>query len=90
MNDEETIAGATFLAAPFFDRASAVSGAITIGIPKARLTDSLRAQMGERVVETCRRLSENLQELGYVTPRWNPLVPASPREGPRHLHTAHG
>ena len=36
INDEETIVGAIFLAAPVFDAQQSVCGSITVGIPKSR------------------------------------------------------
>ena len=66
VNDEETIQGAVFLAAPLFDSQDAVCGSITVGIPKARLTAPLKKQIADRVKDSCARLSRALRAAGYV------------------------
>ena len=65
-NDEETIVGAIFLAAPVFDAEQTICGAISVGIPKARFTPALSRQMTAHVKASCARLSASLAEAGYV------------------------
>lgn len=66
INDEETIPGAVFLAAPLFDSQESVCGSITVGIPKARLTARLRPKIAEHVKHTCHELSLELRATGYI------------------------
>jgi DNA-binding IclR family transcriptional regulator len=65
-NDEETIVGAVFLAAPVFDAERAVCGGISLGIPKARYSVALGRRIATQLVESCARLSETLGNAGYV------------------------
>lgn len=65
-NDEETIVGATFLAAPVFDSGRAVCGSISVGVPKPRYSAALGRRIAVRLKDTCRRLSEALEATGYV------------------------
>lgn len=66
LNDEETIVGAIFLAAPIFDATGGICGSISIGVPKPRYS----AKLGERIVSeltsSCRRLSDALKAVHYV------------------------
>jgi len=66
VNDEETIVGAYFLAAPVFDAQRAVCGCITIGLPKPRLTPPLARKMVAHLTSTCARLSAALTAAGYL------------------------
>jgi DNA-binding IclR family transcriptional regulator len=66
INDEETIRGAVFLAAPLFDSRESVCGSITVGIPKARLTARVEKKIVDHVKEACSRLSAELRATGYV------------------------
>ncbi len=66
INDEETILGAVFLAAPLFDSSGSVCGSITVGVPKARLTARLERQIANHVKDACARLSAELRATGYV------------------------
>lgn len=65
-NDEETIVGAVFLAAPVFDAERAVCGGISLGVPKARYSATLGRRITTQLVESCARLSETLSNAGYV------------------------
>ena len=55
LNNEETIVGAAFLAAPLFDSRESVCGSITVGIPKARLTTRRAKEIAVRLKDACRR-----------------------------------
>lgn len=66
INDEETIVGAYFLAAPVFDAERAVCGSISIGLPKPRFTTALGRRMAAQLTTACTRLSETLGAAGYV------------------------
>ena len=66
VNDEETIQGAIFLAAPVFDAKRMICASISIGLPKPRYSRKLGDQIVVRLKETCRRLSEALDAAGYV------------------------
>ena len=90
LNDEETIVGAVFLAAPIFDANRSVSGSITVGIPKARFSNGLRKIVAGHLVDACRRLSEMLQSLGYESPRWNPLTSVRQTHLPARMLEARG
>jgi IclR family acetate operon transcriptional repressor len=65
-NEEETIVGAVFLAAPIFDAEHAICGAISVGIPRARFTQALGRLAGAHLKTSCARLSAALAEAGYV------------------------
>ena len=66
VNDEETIIGATFLAAPLFDSRDSVCGSITVGIPKARFSMRLEKRIVKHVKDACHRLSSELHATAYV------------------------
>ncbi len=66
VNDEETIQGAIFLAAPVFDAKRMICASISIGLPKPRYSRKLGERIAARLKETCRRLSEALEATGYV------------------------
>jgi IclR family acetate operon transcriptional repressor len=66
VNDEESIVGAYFLAAPIFDAERAVCGCISIGLPKPRLTPVLGRKMAADLTKACARLSGALAAAGYV------------------------
>ena len=66
VNNEETIIGATFLAAPLFDSRDSVCGSITVGIPKARLSTRLEKRIVKHVKDACQRLSSELHATAYV------------------------
>jgi IclR family acetate operon transcriptional repressor len=65
-NDEETILGAAFLAAPVFDSRESVCGSLTVGLPKARCSTRLEKQIAGRIRDACHRLSNELRATGYV------------------------
>ncbi|MGJ5816420.1 IclR family transcriptional regulator domain-containing protein [Paludibaculum fermentans] len=64
-NDEETIVGAIFLAAPVFDAANSVCGSISLGIPKARYQPTLGESIAAAVKAAADRLSRALEAAGY-------------------------
>jgi DNA-binding IclR family transcriptional regulator len=66
VNDEETIAGAVFLAAALFDARDRVCGSISVGVPKVRCSPRLSRQIAAHLKEACRRMSEKLKATGYV------------------------
>jgi IclR family acetate operon transcriptional repressor len=66
VNDEETIVGAVFLAAPFFDSTHTVCGSISVGVPKARYSEMLGARIAAQLKDSCRRLSNALEAVQYV------------------------
>jgi len=66
VNNEETIIGALFLAAPIFDAEGMICGCISIGIPKARYSAPVGRQIVTRLKDACTRLSATLAEAGYV------------------------
>ncbi len=66
VNDEETIQGAIFLAAPVFDANGMICASISIGLPKPRYSRKLGDQIVTRLKENCRRLSEALDAAEYV------------------------
>lgn len=66
VNDEESIVGAYFLAAPIFDAERAVCGCISIGLPKPRLTPVLGRKMAADLTKACARLSDALAAAGYL------------------------
>ncbi len=67
-NDEETIAGAAFLAAPVFDSQLRVCGSISVGVPKVRFSPAFADDIASHLVDACHRFSERLGETGYVHP----------------------
>jgi IclR family acetate operon transcriptional repressor len=66
VNDEETIVGALFLAAPVFDAAHNVCGAISLGVPKARYSAALGRKIVAQLRESCARLNVALEAMGYL------------------------
>ena len=66
INDEESIVGAYFLAAPIFDAERAVCGCISIGLPKPRYSPALGRRMAAHLKSACARLSDALAAAGYV------------------------
>ncbi|QOY91259.1 IclR family transcriptional regulator [Paludibaculum fermentans] len=64
-NDEETIVGAIFLAAPVFDATNTVCGSVSIGVPKARYQPALGESIAVALKETAERLSRALDAAGY-------------------------
>jgi DNA-binding IclR family transcriptional regulator len=64
-NNEETIVGAIFLAAPVFDAQSHVCASISVGIPKARYTAELGKRIAEHLKDSCQRLSATLGAMAY-------------------------
>lgn len=67
-NDEETVVGAAFLAAPVFDSRVHVCGSVSVGVPKVRFSPLLAEDITSYLVDACRRLSEKLGEAGYFHP----------------------
>jgi DNA-binding IclR family transcriptional regulator len=67
-NDEETVVGAAFLAAPVFDSRFRVCGSISVGVPKVRFSPAFAEDITSYLVNACHRLSEKLDETGYVHP----------------------
>ncbi|MEP7270378.1 MAG: IclR family transcriptional regulator [Acidobacteriota bacterium] len=65
VNDEETIVGAIFLAAPVLDANKLVCASISVGVPKARYTDVLGQKIASQLINACARLSDVLQSTGY-------------------------
>jgi IclR family acetate operon transcriptional repressor len=65
-NDEETIVGAIFLAAPVLDARPEVCGSISVGMPKARYDAVLGRRVAAHLKDACRRLAGALQCAGYV------------------------
>jgi len=65
-NDEETIVGAVFLAAPVFDSRDQVCASIAIGMPKARYSSDIWERLPAMLKESCRRLSATLKAAGYI------------------------
>ncbi len=66
VNDEETIVGAIFLAAPIFDAQQSVCGSISVGIPKPRFSELLSKKIANHLKDTCERLTSALAVAGYV------------------------
>jgi DNA-binding IclR family transcriptional regulator len=66
INDEESIVGAYFLAAPIFDAERTVCGCLSLGLPKPRLTPALGRKMAAHLTQACARLSDALAAAGYV------------------------
>jgi IclR family acetate operon transcriptional repressor len=90
VNDEETIVGAVFLAAPFFGADSTVCGSITIGMPKARFSGHVRKLVATHLIDACQRFSKALSALGYESPRWNPVAHFSREDSQGRLQAVHG
>ena len=66
VNNEETIVGAIFLAAPVFDSHKQVCGSISIGLPKARHSAELGKKIALHLKDACQRLTEALTAVGYA------------------------
>lgn len=66
INDEETIPGAIFLAAPIFDGRKAVCGSLTVGLPKSRYSGDLKKRLVPVLKENCGQLSMKLEATGYI------------------------
>jgi len=66
LNDEETIVGAVFLAAPVFDSRQQVCASISLGFPKARGTKDLTEAIAVHLKNACRQFSDTLRATGYV------------------------
>ncbi len=66
INNEETIVGAIFLAAPLFDSQQQVCGSISVGLPKARYSAELGKRIAEQLKDACQRLTAALTAAGYV------------------------
>ncbi|MGI9067359.1 MAG: IclR family transcriptional regulator [Pyrinomonadaceae bacterium] len=66
VNDEETIVGAVFLAAPVFDAHQSVCGSISVGIPKPRFTPQLGKKIADQLKDSCQLLSKALATAMYV------------------------
>jgi DNA-binding IclR family transcriptional regulator len=66
INNEETIIGAIFLAAPIFDSADVICGSVSIGLPKSRYTADVRKPVAEGLKECCRRITADLKAAAYV------------------------
>jgi len=66
VNDEETIVGAIFLAAPLFDASRTICGSVSIGLPKPRYSASLGERIAAELMACCRRISEALRAASYV------------------------
>ncbi len=66
VNDEETMVGVVFLAAPVFDTRGIVCGSVSMGIPKPRYTERLGKQIAKELKAACRELSTTLEVAGYI------------------------
>jgi len=66
LNDQETILGAVFLAAPLFDSRERVCGSLSVGLPKVRFSSQLSREMAVHLKIVCHRLSDRLRAVGYV------------------------
>ncbi len=84
-NDEETVVGAAFLAAPVFDSRERVCGSIAIGVPKVRFSPALAEEVALFLIDSCRRLSEKLGETGYVHPHHGEFTLVEDTNQPIHL-----
>lgn len=67
INDEETIIGAVFVAAPIFDSRDEVCASISIGMPKARYSPEAAERLPAVLKDACRRLSATLHGAEYVS-----------------------
>jgi len=85
INDEETIVGAAFLAAPVFDSRERVCGSIAVGMPKVRFSPALAEDVTLYIQDSCRRLSEKLGETGYVHPHHGEFTLIEDTKQPIHL-----
>jgi len=66
INDEETIAGAVFLAAPIFDATGAICGSVSVGLPKTRYSAALGTRIVAELKRCCVRVSSGLKAINYV------------------------
>ncbi len=66
INDEETIPGAVFLAAPVFDSRARVCASISIGMPKARYLPRVSTKLVEHLKAACRDFSDRLKVSRYI------------------------
>lgn len=66
INDEETILGAVFLAAPVFDSRARVCGSISAGMPKVRYLPGMATRLIDHLKAACRDFSDRLKVSGYV------------------------
>jgi DNA-binding IclR family transcriptional regulator len=66
LNDEETIPGAVFVAAPLFDSRGTPCGSLSVGIPKFRCSDSLIDRLAPDLVEVCCQLTARIEAAGLV------------------------
>jgi DNA-binding IclR family transcriptional regulator len=66
VNNEETIVGAVFVAAPVFDVDAQVCAAISVGIPRARYTAPLGRAVATALRTSCQRFSESLSSASYA------------------------
>lgn len=66
VNDEETIQGAIFIAAPLFDSTGSVCGSISIGLPKPRYSSSLGEKIITELKQSCHRAADVLKAVAYV------------------------
>jgi DNA-binding IclR family transcriptional regulator len=72
LNDEETIPGAVFIAAPLFDSRGEPCGSLSVGIPKSRCSGTLIDQFAPDLIEVCRQLTLRIEAAGLVFP---PCIP---------------
>ncbi len=79
INDEETIVGAIFLAAPIFDAQQSVCGSISVGIPKPRFSELLSKKIANHLKDTCERLTLGLSVAGYVHENRHRLLSSTAR-----------
>lgn len=66
LNDEETIAGAVFLASPVFDSTDSVCGSVSIGVPKSRYDAGLGKRMIDGLKQCCSRITAGLMAASYI------------------------
>ncbi len=66
INDEETVPGAVFLAAPVFDSRARVCGSISIGMPKVRYLPRVATKLVDHLKAACRDFSDRLKVAGYI------------------------
>ncbi len=66
LNDEETIAGAVFLAAPVFDARARVCGSVSVGMPKVRYLPRVATKLVDHLKAACRDFSDRLKVAGYI------------------------
>ncbi|MEO6910241.1 MAG: IclR family transcriptional regulator [Edaphobacter sp.] len=65
-NDEETVAGAFIIGAPIFDSQSIICGALSVNTPTARCSGGRKKQLMAAVVDTSKRISIDLANIGYL------------------------